>query len=103
MRFSILVLIAILPLAAPRGAIAQATPWQMHISVGEQAYREGRYSDAEKAFAAALKEAERLGPDNPRLATSLNNLAVLYKAQGRYRGGGAALPAGAGDPGEGAR
>ena len=25
-----------------------------------------------------------LGPDHPNVATSLNNLAVLYKTQGRY-------------------
>ncbi len=25
-----------------------------------------------------------LGPDHPRVATSLNNLAALYQAQGRY-------------------
>ncbi len=33
---------------------------------------------------AALKEAEKFGDQDPRLATSLNNLAELYRAQGKY-------------------
>ena len=33
---------------------------------------------------AALEEAESFGPDDERLATSLNNLAALYRAQGQY-------------------
>ena len=32
----------------------------------------------------ALKEAEKFGPQDPRLATGLNNLGLLYKAQGKY-------------------
>ncbi len=33
---------------------------------------------------AALKEAEKFGEQDPRFATSLNNLAALYRAQGKY-------------------
>jgi tetratricopeptide (TPR) repeat protein len=33
---------------------------------------------------AAVKEAEHFAPEDPRLATSLNNLAALYQAQGKY-------------------
>ncbi len=42
------------------------------------------YPEAEKQWSAALKEAEGFGPQDPRLATTLNNLAGLYQAQGRY-------------------
>jgi len=38
----------------------------------------------EKSFQAAVKEAERFGLQDPRLATSLNNLASLYHRQGKY-------------------
>ena len=31
----------------------------------------------------SIKE-KALGPDHPDLATSLNNLAILYRSQGRY-------------------
>ena len=47
------------------------------------ALQQGQYAEAETQFAAGLKEAEGFGPQDPRLATSLNNLAELYRAQGR--------------------
>ena len=51
---------------------------------GTEAYEQGNYTEAEKLFVAALKEAEKFGPQDPRLATSLNNLANLYNTQGKY-------------------
>ena len=48
-------------------------------------------------------EEKALGPDHPDVATSLNNLAVLYRQPRPLRRRRAALQAGAGDPGEGAR
>ena len=33
---------------------------------------------------AALKQANDFGEQDPRLATTLNNLALLYDAQGKY-------------------
>jgi tetratricopeptide (TPR) repeat protein len=49
----------------------------------------GEQSRALRAFdhlyTRALAISERaLGPDDPDVATSLNNLAALYRAQGRY-------------------
>ena len=58
--------------------------WGMHDIAGQEAYEQDRYTDAEKAWVAALKEAESFGPEDPRLATSLNNLAELYRTQGKY-------------------
>ena len=49
-----------------------------------EAYLQGDYTEAEKQFAAALKEAEQFAPKDPRLATGLNSLAEVYRAQGRY-------------------
>lgn len=62
----------------------QGVPWDTYMEAGEQAYRQGRYAEAEKALRAALNEAERFGPQDPRLAASFNNLAALYRAQGKY-------------------
>ena len=46
---------------------------------------QGRYADAESLHKRALAIREKaLGPEHPRVASSLNNLAVLYDAQGRY-------------------
>lgn len=58
--------------------------WQQHMDAGQQAFQAGRYAEAEQSLLAALEEAEGFGPQDPRLMTSLNNLAGLYYAQGKY-------------------
>jgi len=60
------------------------SPWESYIQAGEAAYKQGNYAEAEKQFLAALQVAEKFGPEVPRLATSLRNLAELYRAQGKY-------------------
>jgi tetratricopeptide (TPR) repeat protein len=48
-------------------------------------YQQGRYSEAEPYAKEALRlGTEEFGPDHPNTATFLNNLALLYQAQGRY-------------------
>ncbi len=68
----------------PAHASAQGDPWQTYMAAATKAYQQGNYPEVEKQLAAALKEAEGFGPQYPRLAMSLNNLAALYHAQGRY-------------------
>ena len=81
--FALLGALVVLAAAAP-WARAQDTLWKTSDDAGVKALEAGRYAEAEKHFAAALKIAEE-SPDQPaRLATSLNNLAALYKAQGDY-------------------
>ncbi|MEE8622388.1 MAG: tetratricopeptide repeat protein, partial [Alphaproteobacteria bacterium] len=75
-----LVCLALWPAHAP----AQGGLWQTYIAAGAKAYQQGTYPEAEKQWVAAVKEAEGFGPQDPRLASSLNNLAALYGAQGRY-------------------
>ena len=65
-------------------AFAQVEQWQSHMGAGVQAYQQGNYAEAERQWGSALKEAKRFGPQDPRLATTLNNLAELYRAQGKY-------------------
>ena len=65
-------------------ASVQGGLWETYMAAGVKAYQQGNYPEAEKQLGAALKEAEGFGPQDPRLATSLNNLAELYRAQGRY-------------------
>ena len=50
-------------------APAQLTSWQMNNAAGAEAYKRGRYAEAEKALVAALKEAESFGPEDPRRTT----------------------------------
>ena len=48
-------------------------------------YQQGKYAEAIPAARAALRVAEEtFGPDHPKVATDLNNLAMLYRAQGKY-------------------
>ena len=50
-----------------------------------QLYNQGRFSEALPLAQRALGMREKaLGPDHPEVATGLNNLALLYQAQGRY-------------------
>jgi tetratricopeptide (TPR) repeat protein len=62
----------------------QGEGWEALNDTGSVAYQRGDYAEAEKQWGAALKAAEGFGSEDPRLATSLNNLALLYEAQGKY-------------------
>lgn len=69
---------------APEPAAAQRTDWDKSIEAGTKAYRQGRYAEAEKQLQAALKEAEKFAPNDPRLAATLNDLGLLDQAEGKY-------------------
>ncbi len=58
--------------------------WKEHMKEGGKSYHEGRYAEAEKSLQAALKEAERFGPEDQRVFLSLDKLAQLYHDQGKY-------------------
>jgi tetratricopeptide (TPR) repeat protein len=78
---AVVVLLCVAP-AAP--CLAQATLWDVYIKDGDQAMHQGQYAKALKLYTLALEEAEKFGPTDPRLATSLNNLARLYYTQGDH-------------------
>ena len=65
-------------------ALAGEAEWKAHNNAGIAAYQRGDYRTATTHFEVALREAELFGGSDPRLATSLNNMAQLYGAQGRY-------------------
>jgi len=77
-------LMRVLFLAFLLTAACQSNDWERTNAAGGKEYEQGRYGEAEKLWLAALEQVEKFGPQNPRLATSLNNLAVLYEAQGKY-------------------
>ena len=60
------------------------TSWHTCMNAANNAYKKGAYDYAERMFRAALNEAEDFGPDDPRLAKNMNNLALVYYAQGKY-------------------
>ena len=50
-----------------------------------QLFGEGKYADAEPLAKQAIEQSiKKNGPDHPDTATSLSNLAVLYRTQGKY-------------------
>jgi len=68
---------------------AHADRWEDLQRAAKSAYRQGDYNGAVINMRAALEEAERFGPEDPRLTVTLNNLAGLYWDRGNY---GAAEP-----------
>ncbi|CAN5906812.1 hypothetical protein BH11GEM1_BH11GEM1_28270 [soil metagenome] len=64
--------------------------WRDRMGLGIVMWQQKRYADAETLMRSALAVQERLlGPENPDLASSFNNLGALYWTMGRY---GDALP-----------
>lgn len=63
---------------------AQERRWEELNDSGVEAWQQGRFAEAEEFFLAALREAGKFAPQDPRLATSLNNLATLYFLQEKF-------------------
>ena len=69
----------------PVSAPAQGIEWKTLNDEVESLYRKGQYDRAVVVAMKALDVAEKsVGPNHPAVATSLNNLALLYLAQGQY-------------------
>ena len=79
-----LLLILILSVSTTAHRRQDETRWKAQTGAGYQAYQQGRFSEAEHFLAAAVREAEKFGPQDPRLGASLYSLALLYQAQGKY-------------------
>src|ERR1700694_4663187 len=64
-------------------ACAQPSPWDNAMADGQSARQRGDYSEAEKQFSSALREAEGFGGTDPRLPASLNSLAGVLRISGQ--------------------
>jgi tetratricopeptide (TPR) repeat protein len=71
------------PVANLYAITASDSLWQKRFSEGRQLRKVGRYAEAEKAQSLALAEAEKFGPEDRRLALSLNELAILHHSRGQ--------------------
>ena len=69
----------------PIVALSEDSLWQKINSEGRELREQGRYDEAEKASLLALAEAQKAGPEDYRVAISLNDLATLYHLRGRLR------------------
>src|SRR5437870_3654763 len=82
-RFPCVLMLALAPyICAP--ALAGEAEWAAHMAAADVADRARDYRTAAARYEAALREAESFGADDPRVARTLNNLASLYHAQGRF-------------------
>ncbi|MDA2917243.1 tetratricopeptide repeat-containing protein, partial [Nitrospinae bacterium AH_259_B05_G02_I21] len=71
--------------AASSTASAQEARWKALNTQLIALYQQGKYREAIPVAKEALMVAEQaFGPDHSYVATSLNNLAVLYGKQGQY-------------------
>jgi len=67
-------------------AYAQEALWKELNAKVVTLYQQGRYAEAAKVAKEALKVAEAtFGPDHLDVGVSLNNLALLYEAQGKWK------------------
>ena len=68
----------------PAQVRAQDTRWEHYMAEGAKAYQDGQESNAEMFYLAALEHLQNASPADPRLAATLNNLAVVCEAQDKY-------------------
>jgi len=71
-------------LAFSSACLADESAWVRFMTAGEAASAQEKYADAENALSLALGEAEKFGPLDDRLATTLNNLGQVYDQEGKY-------------------
>src|SRR5690242_14068802 len=68
----------------PGAADSEAVRWRGLLDRGDQSRRLGKYAEARQTYLDALALAETFGPDDRRLAATLNNLAALLFDYGDY-------------------
>ena len=66
-------------------AHAQIALWEEHSQAGKQALDTGDFASARKHILAAIEAAKVVGPEDPRLGVSLNDLAQVAQALGDYK------------------
>src|SRR5262245_45374840 len=71
---------ALFLLSLNRPTLADDSLWQKFVGEAKQLREEKRYPEAEKQMLLGLAEAESFGPEDRRLAVTLNELAALYHA-----------------------
>ena len=81
--FSKVFVIAFLCLSFAATVFPQEILWDILTEKATTLYEQSQYEEAVKFTKEALKIAEEsFGSDHPSVATSLKNLALLYKTQG---------------------
>src|SRR5438105_4545418 len=81
-RYALVVCLAGAQLAL--GAADSVAHWRESLNQGNESRRRGKYADARRSYLEALAEAEKFGPDDSRLAATLNNFGALLFDYGDY-------------------
>ena len=77
------VLAVLLPTVRTR--LVRQRDWHRSTVAAQTALHEGRYAEAETMFRALLEKAEGdFGPEDPKVASAIRNLAMLYQVQGKH-------------------
>lgn len=66
------------------GAGVDTSEWSKYIQAGRLHLREGKLDESQQELVAAVKEAEKGGVEDKRLAASLYNLGHVYARQKKY-------------------
>lgn len=81
--FSLVLTALMLTVSLSPQAVA-ASAWETYKKAGEEALQVNNYGVAERNMLAAVKEAEKFGDHDVRLANSLKDLAGYYKIRGLF-------------------
>lgn len=73
--------LALAPVAAAQTPDPSDDAWKEHLRTGHRLSEQKRFQEAETEFTNALREAERFGLDDRRVASCLNSLALLYQSR----------------------
>src|SRR5512144_1697272 len=68
----------------PAPAAEPDAAWRANLDAGWKAFQAHRLDEAERRLRAAEREARTLGADDPRLATTLDHLAWVLDAEGKF-------------------
>src|SRR5579859_3520848 len=82
--FPLKIIVFLVLIGVAQSANAQQVLWETYRDAGLQQYQAGHYPEAEKLLRSALQAAEQLNPGGRRVAKTLNDLGLLYEAQGKY-------------------
>ncbi len=66
-------------------AVGQEVPWDRHMEAAKEAYAKSKYMEAEQHALAAIEAAEMFPPEDPGAGSSIDLLAHVYQATGRYK------------------
>ena len=82
-----------------QAAAGQESSWEKYFLDGAERTQKGLLVLAKQIYLSALREAEKLGEGDTRLALTLDSLAKLLEKPGSFRRGSASPPAVTGHPG----